>query len=430
MACARVLSDHFERVIVIDRDSIPSHPMIRDAIPQAHHQHHLLPGGLEILNRLFPNLNTDLDHLGGKTAGPSDWFAYTPNGKTYRVSRFQPEPIDGSAPLRMQSRALLEHVIRGYVEALPNVETRYNTHVQEIVCRSNRVVGVVSRSGDQVGGELIIDATGRVSRTIGWLNQLGFDSPPASKVECDFAYTSVLFKPIDPDAFEGAGFLISSARTGDYVKRGGSLVKIEDGKWLVTLAGRLGDYPPTKLKDMYRYMETLHTSRISDLLKNAQPISDPHQYLFPRSVNRHYEKLTAFPEGLLPIGDAICHINPGYAQGMSSVCRQVSVLEELIVRRRLDGCSLDGLWRDFFPGVFEQTRAPWLFAALMDFSKKGTRGDFPEYEEETVVRLKELSALADAGDKSAARLIDQVFDMQLPLSALSPKQERHQPPTT
>ena len=417
LVSARVLSDHFHSVVMLDRDRIPAKPEIRAGVPQANHQHHLLPGGLDVLCRLFPTLNTDLDRLGGNVAGPGDWFAYTPHGRTYRLSRFQPTPMADSAPLRMQSRALLEHVLRGHVETTANVTWRYNEHVRHCVHHAGRVTGVVTDDGT-IDAELVIDATGRVSRTLGWLSQMGYEPPQVSSVECDFAYSSVFFRPDNPDAFEETGFLISSAHTGEFVKRGGSLVKIEDGQWLVTLAGRLGDHPPTELAALHRYIGTLHHPRMAELLEGAEPVAAPHQSLFPRSLNRHYEKLTRFPEGLLPIGDAICHINPGYAQGMSSVCRQADVLAQLLQARRHEDAPLEGLWQTFFQGVYEQTRAPWLFAAMNDFSKEGTTGDFPHHEAQAMAALKRFSGLADGGDLAAAELVDQIFDMQLPLSAL------------
>ena len=57
---ARVLSDHFAEVIVIDRDAIPTSPAVRAGIPQSSHFHALQPGGMEIMNNLIPGLEADL----------------------------------------------------------------------------------------------------------------------------------------------------------------------------------------------------------------------------------------------------------------------------------------------------------------------------------------------------------------------------------
>ncbi len=419
LATARVLAKHFRTVTMIDRDDVPSNPQVRTGAAQGFHIHTLLPGGLDILNDLFPTLEGDLDAQGGHSAGPTQWYAYTAFGKTYRLSRFQPTPIDdGASRMRAQTRPLLEHCIRAQVEALPNVTARYKTMVDRPLVENGRITGVALATGEALQADLVVDATGRESQTLRWLDALGLNRPGETTVNCDFAYGTALFRPNDGAQFDDVCFLISSARKGEYVKRGGSLTKVEGGNWLVTLAGRLGDYPPKDSAGFMTFIDTLHNPRLGDLLKHADLLVAPKQYLFPKSVRRHFEKLSAFPDGLLPIGDALCHINPGYAQGMSLACRQVAELDRVLSERRDTSQPLGGLWRDFFPRAHEQTRAPWVFAALTDFSKKGTTGDFPEEEADAIADLKRLNKLADEGDRDAAQLVDSVFDMQAPLSAL------------
>jgi len=422
LTSARVLSDHFDHVTLLDSDEIPKSADVRSGAAQSRHLHTLLPGGLDILSDLFPNLENALDKQGGMTAGPSGWYALTSHGKTYRISRFQPTPnSDPDRPnkTRIQTRPLLELCIRQQVEALPNVDVIYQAKAGHIETQSNQVTGV-SLQGIQkaLKADLVVDASGRASKSLEWLKQMSGDLPEESAVNCDFAYCSALFRPKNISAFTDVGFLISSAREGDYTKRGGSLARVEDGLWQVTLAGRLGDYPPRDLNGFLDYIGTLPVSKMSELLENAELVSGPSQYLFPKSIVRHYERLTSFPEGLLPIGDTICQLNPGYGQGMSVSCRQAMELDSLLRTRRKTEAPLEGLWRDYLPCAFEQTRGPWVFAALMDFSKKGTTGDFPDSEAEGIRKLKILNKRADKGDTEAASLVDSIFDLRLPFSAL------------
>ncbi len=421
LATARVLADYFADVLVIDADGMPTTPDIRTGVPQGSHIHVLLPGGMEILSHLFPDLEQDLDAHGGLSAGPSEWYGLTSHGKTYRLSRFQPTPVKrpkGAPNNRVQSRALLEHCIRTHVETLPNVECRYQTRVTAPHIEANSVTGVrIAPDNAVLKADLIVDASGRVSQMLSWLDELGLSRPWEESVHCDFAYCSALFRPKDPDVFTDVGFLISSARKGAYTKRAGSLARMESGDWLVTLAGRLGDHPPKEIDGFHAHIDTLQDPKISDLLQSAELVSGPRQYLFPRSLRRRYDQLTQFPEGVLPIGDAICHINPGYSQGMSLALRQVAALGEALSKRHSGESALVGLWKDFLPQAYEQTRAPWIFAALQDFSKEGTTGDFPD-EEAAIAQLKRLSRRADKEDADAAALVDGLFDMQITLSEL------------
>jgi 2-polyprenyl-6-methoxyphenol hydroxylase-like FAD-dependent oxidoreductase len=46
---ARVLSDHFENVLVLERDEEPLTDKPRGSVPQGHHFHVLLPGGMDAM---------------------------------------------------------------------------------------------------------------------------------------------------------------------------------------------------------------------------------------------------------------------------------------------------------------------------------------------------------------------------------------------
>src|SRR5271170_3260210 len=64
LTAARALADHFERVIVIENDALPSDATPRPGIPQAKHAHALLAGGQQALSALFPGFEQDLAQAG------------------------------------------------------------------------------------------------------------------------------------------------------------------------------------------------------------------------------------------------------------------------------------------------------------------------------------------------------------------------------
>src|SRR5215510_2209070 len=55
LSAARVVSDYFEQVVVLERDTLPAGPIHRVGTPQAQHVHVLLTSGLNALRALFPN---------------------------------------------------------------------------------------------------------------------------------------------------------------------------------------------------------------------------------------------------------------------------------------------------------------------------------------------------------------------------------------
>src|SRR5262245_18143137 len=56
LVAARVLSDHFDEVLLVERDRLNDEAEPRPGVPQAHQPHVLLRRGEEVLSDLFPDL--------------------------------------------------------------------------------------------------------------------------------------------------------------------------------------------------------------------------------------------------------------------------------------------------------------------------------------------------------------------------------------
>src|SRR5918997_852361 len=57
LLAARVLSERFERVTIVERDHFPEGPRFRKGVPQSRHLHALMIRGRMISERLFPGLS-------------------------------------------------------------------------------------------------------------------------------------------------------------------------------------------------------------------------------------------------------------------------------------------------------------------------------------------------------------------------------------
>ena len=60
LAAARILADHYESVIVVERDELPDSNAPRHGVPQSAHSHVLVAAGLREFERLMPGLQADL----------------------------------------------------------------------------------------------------------------------------------------------------------------------------------------------------------------------------------------------------------------------------------------------------------------------------------------------------------------------------------
>jgi 2-polyprenyl-6-methoxyphenol hydroxylase-like FAD-dependent oxidoreductase len=414
---ARIVADHFDEVVLVDRDDVPESPHTRQGVPQGKHFHALLPGGLTIAGQLFPGFSDDLLEAGAVSCvGGRDFFAYRPEGKSYAIAVYQPEPKP-SGLIYFMSRPLLEHCLRKRVEGLPNVETRYRSLVREAVADDGRVTGVVFEGGETMAADLVIDASGRNPRTIPWLTTLGFEAPEESVVHCDFAYASALVRPRDPEALGGAGFFVLPPADGPHTSRGAYVVRVEGDLWIAGLGGRFGDFPPTDVEGWREFGRTVVSPAWDEALNTAELVTTPVGFKFPRSVRRHYERLHRFPEGLVPVGDSVCHFNPLYGQGMSAAACQARALGQVLDRRAAASEDLTGLALEFFPEAFEVTRTPWALAAAADFTDGRTTGDFPMEEMQNLMMFQAAVTLADS-DPEAEQLVADIFTLARPLSAL------------
>src|SRR2546421_12603411 len=64
LTAAGALADHFDQVVVLERDTLPSEPTHRAGTPQARHVHALLLSGQRALSELFPGFEQDLARAG------------------------------------------------------------------------------------------------------------------------------------------------------------------------------------------------------------------------------------------------------------------------------------------------------------------------------------------------------------------------------
>jgi 2-polyprenyl-6-methoxyphenol hydroxylase-like FAD-dependent oxidoreductase len=270
------------------------------------------------------------------------------------------------------SRPLIEGAIRDRVLALPNVSVLDGHDIVGLRAtkKLDRIVSalVTSLYGDAsqiLPADLVVDATGRGSRTPRWIAELGYPPPQEDRVMIDLGYATRVFEC--PPGALGDDIVVTIARFPGQT-RGGVMQRLEGGRALVTLIGVLGERPPTNLQSFTEYAHSLAAPDIFDFVRNAVPVGDPTTFRVPTYVRRRYEQLTEFPAGLLVIGDAVCAFNPVYAQGMSVAAASAAALRDEVGR---DGGPDAGR---YFAAVSRLLDAPWGIAVGGDMALSGVRG--------------------------------------------------------
>ncbi len=367
LLAARVLSDHFERVTIIERDRFPDGAEARRGVPQGRHAHALLPRGFMIMARLFPGIAGELVSDGAIASDvPAESLRYQLGA--YRV-RFS----IGKKSLLM-SRPFLEGHIRRRVRALEGVT----------VLEEHAVTGLLSGEGAKsVGGvtvrrraqdaperrlvaDLVVDASGRGSRAPAWLEEMGYERPEEERIEIGVGYTTRVYRS-RPDDLSGVKFVIIEPTPGRE-RSIGAMFRMEDDRWIVTLGGWLGERAPTDEAGFVEFARKLPAPDIHEVIKDAEPLGEAVKFNFPANLRRRYERVSRLPEGYLVTGDALCSFNPIYGQGMSVAALEAETLEGSLA----DG--LEGLPRRFYRRVSEVVDVPWKLAAGADFAHPGVTG--------------------------------------------------------
>jgi 2-polyprenyl-6-methoxyphenol hydroxylase-like FAD-dependent oxidoreductase len=370
LLAARVLADHFTNVLLLDRDHFPNGPAPRKGVPQARHAHLLLVRGRMILESLFPGLADDL--LAAGAVPPLDLSAdmawLSPVG-------WGPRFASGLTTF-FCSRDLLESIVRARVQAFPNVRMISDCDVKELVVPTpgTGVSGVRVRHRDITSGapteysaELIVDASGRSSRSPEWLEKLGYGRPEESHVNAFLGYSSRLYT--QPANFKRDWQALFYQTRPPEGTRGAALFPMEGGRWLVTLAGTARDFPPTDEVAFLEFARSLPDSELYEAIRSAEPLGPISGYQRTENQWRHYERLPYWPKGFIVMGDAVCAFNPVYAQGMSVAALSAELLAQCL---HTEGPSAFG--HEFQRRLARILEVPWSLATSEDFRYPSTTG--------------------------------------------------------
>ncbi len=374
LVSAWVLASHFAGVTLLERDRLPGGASHRRGVPQAPHQHVLLARGRLTLEALFPGLEAEIIAAGAEpldVAADLGWL--TPAGW---APRFRSE-----ITILPCSRVLLEWRVRKRVQANGTVEIRDGHEaVGLVIDEAGSVVGVRARASgrrslaeEEIRCDLVVDASGRGSRMPRWLEGLGRTKPLESIVDAHISYTSRLYRgsPMLPDGLRGA--FIQAAPPA--FTRGAAMLPIEDGRTLLTLIGRGGDQPPTDEAGFLEYARTLRSPMVYEAIRQLEPLSPIRLSRATKNVQRHYERLRDWPEGLVVLGDAACAFNPVYGQGMTTAALGAAALGRLLAQEPVG--SLLGLGARFQRTLARLNAAPWMFDTDLDLRVHGVTGPSP-----------------------------------------------------
>ncbi|MGW8379554.1 FAD-dependent oxidoreductase [Streptomyces sp. ODS28] len=372
LLAAHALARRFTRVTVVERDELPDGaPGFRAGVPQSRHVHVMWSRGVRALEELLPGIVTELKEAGAVMVGapqemrwlsPAAWFDGVRGSHYLSVSR---EVLESTLRRRIASRSAVTFLPRHEVIGLdPAGDT-------------GAVGGVRLRERGREGREstlragLVAVAGGRSSRVTEWVRQLGCPAPLTERFDAHLGYSSRYYRPPADTGPWKAMYVQGNPE----LPRGGVIVPIDGGRWLVTLIGQGEHRPPTEEKEWLAFASSLRSEELAEAISGAEPLSDAVSYRATANEWTHFERAKRWPRGLLVTGDALCRFNPVYGHGMTVAALQVQVLSRRIAAR--SPAEIAARARKTQRALAKCPRAAWAIATGEDSRYPETDGPRP-----------------------------------------------------
>ena len=407
------LATRFDRVTLVDRDVLPRGVEHRGGVPQSHHIHLLVPGGITRMQALLPGAVDEIAARGGYVIPAPEW-RFNMGGGQLRLE-------DGSLRVAGATRPLLEAVVRDRVLAMDGVELLDGWSARELTTSDARthVTGVRLRSQADphehlvLEADLVVDTTGRGSPSPRWLTALGYESPKEERLQVGVHYATRLFHR-NPSDLGGCRHVLVDVPPGG--RRGGVALAVEDDRWQVTLIGMLGERPPTEPDGFRRYAGSLWRDDLHQIVDGATPLDVGAQQAFPSFSWRRYDQLASLPQRYVVSGDAVCSFDPRFGQGMT-----VALTEAIALGEVLDQHGLEHVGRRVLSASQPVVRDAWDLATGADLAHPEVEGPRPLPWKLTTAYLQRLLPVAHREPEVAAALIRVVGMIDRPQKLMAPR---------
>ncbi len=343
MAAAMMLADDGHEVTVLERDAAPPPPDVgsafdgwdRRSVAQFGLAHFLQPRGTSILKEQLPTAYELLSDNGG----------YHWNLVKFLLG-LQPDasigPDDDRFGLLTGRRSTLEWALATAANGHAGVTVRRGDAIAGVTTGTDvipgvpHVTGLRLQTGEEVLGDIVIDATGRRSPTPDWLAAIGAVPPIEVAEDSGFAYYGRYFRSADGSVPPMMGPALAPYGTFSLLT-----LPADNGTWSVTLYGLSDDKDLRKFRDPEVHERVVRACPLQAHWLDGEPISEMKS--MAGVVDRHRRFVVdGLPcaTGLLSVGDASSSTNPSLGRGITLGFIHVELLRREIAKHFGDPAAL------------------------------------------------------------------------------------------
>jgi NAD(P)H-flavin reductase/2-polyprenyl-6-methoxyphenol hydroxylase-like FAD-dependent oxidoreductase/ferredoxin len=332
MATAKVLTESFARVIVLEKDQDHRRKEGRPGAAQGWHLHHLLIAGQRQLDSVFPGIIDDMVRAGAFKVDMGEQYRIMLAGSWKKVETSGIEIVCAGRPL-------LEWCVRRRLDDEPTVEYHYESEVTDLLfdAATQSVVGVtVAREGrhETIPAELVVDASGKNTPVPAILYRLGIGAPTIEE-DCVNCFYSTMQHRVPPErAWRDKVMIICYAQRPQQHHYAAQYFTDSSRTVLSTSLVAYNCYrPPRNAEEFRAFAQLMPSHVIGSELDGLEPCSPVYNFRYPEMRRFHYEDMQNLPAGLVAVGDAYCSADPVSGAGMTKALLELNELRTLLRTR-------------------------------------------------------------------------------------------------
>ena len=399
LAAGVLLAREGHEATLIERDAAPIPESVdeawedwsRDGVTQFRQAHFLAAAGAGVLRDEMPDVLESLVAAGATRFEAPTVLPTDADGTTAHT--------DERFVTYTARRPVIERVFANVAAEQSGVEVRRGVSVSDLVIEERdgapHVAGVRVDSGDELHGDLVIDATGRGSQLPRWLAAAGIGPMHEESEDSGFIYYSRFFRSADGSIPQVTAPLACPLGTFSILT-----LPSDNGTWSVTAYISSGDRPLKRLREPDAWAAVVRACPLQAHWLEGEPISEMESMggIVDR-YRRPFDDGKPLFTGLALLGDAWACTNPSLGRGISLGLMHAKHLRDTVGSHLDDPLEFVQAW----DAVTQEKLAPW----------------YRETVEEDRARLHEIDALRNgrapehAGDLRSELPTAMIYDPEL-----------------